>query len=49
MVKQGMRKWEKETCINFRERTDQKDYVYIFRGAGLGKQKIVSLKIIFYL
>ncbi|VIO86037.1 Uncharacterized protein BM_BM8506 [Brugia malayi] len=30
----GMSKWERETCIRFKERTDEKDYVYIFRGAG---------------
>ncbi|VDO37254.1 unnamed protein product [Onchocerca flexuosa] len=31
-----MSKWERETCIHFKERTDEKDYVYIFRGAGHG-------------
>ncbi|KAL3981598.1 Astacin (Peptidase M12A) family protein [Acanthocheilonema viteae] len=30
----GMSKWERETCIRFKERTTEKDYVYIFRGAG---------------
>ncbi|VDN04510.1 unnamed protein product [Thelazia callipaeda] len=33
-ILKGMSKWERETCISFKERTDEKDFVYIFRGAG---------------
>uniref|UniRef100_A0A915Q0M6 Metalloendopeptidase n=1 Tax=Setaria digitata TaxID=48799 RepID=A0A915Q0M6_9BILA len=33
-ILEGMSKWERETCIRFQERTTEKDYVYIFRGAG---------------
>lgn len=29
-----MSRWERETCIRFKERTTEEDYVYIFRGAG---------------
>ncbi|VDM46611.1 unnamed protein product [Toxocara canis] len=34
LIMSGFRKWEAETCIRFIERTDQDDYVYIFKGAG---------------
>ncbi|VDD89213.1 unnamed protein product [Enterobius vermicularis] len=34
LVKEGMRKWEVETCIKFREWTNEKDHIYIFKGAG---------------
>uniref|UniRef100_A0AC35FEJ5 Metalloendopeptidase n=1 Tax=Panagrolaimus sp. PS1159 TaxID=55785 RepID=A0AC35FEJ5_9BILA len=33
----GMRKWEEETCIKFKQlhpQTNEKDYIYIFKGGG---------------
>ncbi|VDK17574.1 unnamed protein product [Anisakis simplex] len=34
LILNGIRKWEAETCIRFVERTNETDYVYVFRGAG---------------
>uniref|UniRef100_A0A0N5AFE9 Metalloendopeptidase n=1 Tax=Syphacia muris TaxID=451379 RepID=A0A0N5AFE9_9BILA len=34
LIREGIRKWQSETCIKFKEWTDQKDHIYVFRGAG---------------
>ncbi|TMS36812.1 hypothetical protein L596_003892 [Steinernema carpocapsae] len=34
LIRSGMREWEKETCIRFRETDKIKDHVYIFKGSG---------------
>ncbi|CAD6185529.1 unnamed protein product [Caenorhabditis auriculariae] len=34
IVKHGMYKWQKETCIRFRRHTTEKDYAIFFRGGG---------------
>ncbi|MFH4975621.1 hypothetical protein AB6A40_002330 [Gnathostoma spinigerum] len=34
LIRNGMQKWEEETCIHFKQRTDEKDYVFFFKGAG---------------
>uniref|UniRef100_A0A915AVD1 Zinc metalloproteinase n=1 Tax=Parascaris univalens TaxID=6257 RepID=A0A915AVD1_PARUN len=34
LIMRGIRKWEAETCIRFVERTNENDYIYIFKGAG---------------
>ncbi|VDN51487.1 unnamed protein product [Dracunculus medinensis] len=34
LILSGMKKWETETCIRFKQRSAEKDYVHIFKGAG---------------
>uniref|UniRef100_A0A1I7WJM1 ZnMc domain-containing protein n=1 Tax=Heterorhabditis bacteriophora TaxID=37862 RepID=A0A1I7WJM1_HETBA len=34
IIRKGIYKWQKETCIRFVHRTNQKDYTVFFRGGG---------------
>ncbi|KJH43801.1 CUB domain protein [Dictyocaulus viviparus] len=34
VIRRGMQKWQKETCIRFIKRTTEKDYVMFFKGGG---------------
>ncbi|CAB3400954.1 unnamed protein product [Caenorhabditis bovis] len=34
IIRKGMRKWEKETCIRFKRHNGEKDYAIFFRGGG---------------
>ncbi|KAK0397238.1 hypothetical protein QR680_002042 [Steinernema hermaphroditum] len=34
LIRSGMREWEKETCLKFKETDQVKDHVYIFKGSG---------------
>lgn len=34
IIRRGIYKWEKETCIRFKKHSDEKDHVIFFRGGG---------------
>ncbi|XGW35350.1 hypothetical protein V3C99_018953 [Haemonchus contortus] len=34
LIWRGMKEWQKETCIRFKERTNETDYAVFFKGAG---------------
>uniref|UniRef100_A0A8R1XVB5 Metalloendopeptidase n=1 Tax=Onchocerca volvulus TaxID=6282 RepID=A0A8R1XVB5_ONCVO len=43
IILDGMRKWERETCIHFKERTDEKDYVCYSSVGRIGGKQYTSI------